>query len=207
MRHFPWFIGGLALAGFSCATYDGRYQFQPQPQLSEAVLSQHDASGSNKIVARAWVSLDGLRLPDPEQGLGRELEVSMEVENLSEETLRLAAQEMRIMTAGMVKLDSPRFALVGSQDIAPGEAQDLDLFFSLPENRSLHEINLSSLTLLWAVYGHQGPASGTVTFERKARATNPGALDGPFAAPWFGMGIYPDRRCLIVNRPRGRRGL
>lgn len=161
MRGTGLLLAAGLLAG--CSAYDTRYQFEPRPLESAAAAPQ------GEVLARALVTVVGLRRADEDAGLPAAMELRLQVENPGAAPLLLQAGEARLFAADLRPFPPPRAEPSGEIEIAPGGEAAVTLWFPLPEGTTPGDLDLEGLSLRWGVRRGAVVAAASASFTREER--------------------------------------
>jgi len=188
-------IAVLVAATSGCrSSYSSRYAYSPRP-VHVAVRAPEE-SGS---IARAVLSVVGLRRPDEDAGLPAEMHLRIRIESTSAGEIVFDPSRAMLLSADLEEFGPVRVVPeLGA--IAPGDVVQADLYFPLPAGRRHDKLDLNGLSLRFGL--RQGSATVVVdaSFERRWR--NYGYYHGPYYgphwAPYWGPYWGPYPRCRVV---------
>lgn len=163
----------LLVAG--CLNSYDQYTYGPRLAAMDANVGNGE-SGSVTVVA----TILGIRKGD---GRDRVIDVGFWLENHTGNDVRLAVSEARLLSAdlGLFRLAATVPAAVPA--VSPGVDEKITLSFAFPAGRKMNEVDLSGLSLTWAIRSDIHLIRRTMSFVRVSR--QPPRTDDPyFYRPW-----------------------
>lgn len=155
----------VALTG--CSTYDTRYAFEPRP--AEAPLRTPEGV----TVAQMLTSVVGVRRAVPAEGVGAAVEVRVRIDNVSDRPMRFDPGSLTLLSADLRDFPRPHVDPAGIVDVTRETPVDLVAFFPIPDDSSQPPMDLSGLSLRWAVVVEGTTLPGSLTFERRRYSSPP----------------------------------
>jgi hypothetical protein len=161
----------------SCSTF---YDIHFVPAPIEARIADDTSADA---VARALVSVSGVRRPDSEHRQPARFELRMRIENLGKQALEIEPDSFELVSADLQPFGAPQFQPVPDRALGPNESIAFDLAFPVPDGSSIDNYDLRGLNLKWAVrMGDKRVISG-VSFQRFIAPAYYGYYD-PFYPGW-----------------------
>ena len=160
-------VGATLLLSAGCAPqpYVTGYTFYPQPETIEVA---HRAGGAVQTPATVLVTVLGVRRADPSRQLPYSVAVRLRIENngpgqvaLDPRTLELVTGTLRHFPPPLTRPDRPVL-------LSPGQRQDIDASFPLPDNAQPGDFNLNHLRLKWRIDIDGHPVAQAAFFDRTA---------------------------------------
>lgn len=195
MKFRAWTSGVAAIAAAVLASCTTFYDIHYVPAPIEARIADDT---STDAVARALVSVSGVRRPDGEHGQPARFELRMRIENLGAKSLSIEPASFELVSADLQPFGAPQFQPVPDHALGANESIAFDLAFPVPDARSIDDYDLRGLNLKWAVrMGDKRVISG-VSFQRLI-APAYYVYGDPFYPGW-GCGGWHSHACIGIGR-------
>lgn len=175
--------GACALTLSSCATYyDAR--FEPAPL--EVKIESEQTPG---LLARALATVRGVRRPSSENPAAQ-VEVALRLENVGAAPFAVVPESFELVTADLQVLGPGQTSGAVDAPLAPGAAEQFELVFPLPAERSYRDFDFSGLIVRWSLRVGDATVTTSAKFERRAMQNVPYYYGGYWAGPGFWR-FYP----------------
>jgi hypothetical protein len=169
----------------SCSTY---YEARFDPSPLEMRVEDPQAPG---VLARGLASVRGVRRPS--DGQPAQFDVLLRVENIGPQPFSLDLESFELVTADLASAGPGRVEVgatntePSNEPLAAGDVRQLEIAFPLPAGRSYGDLDLSGLSLRWALRsdGQRVIASGS--FRRRVYSSAPYYYGSVF---WIGPGYW-----------------
>ena len=150
----------LLLLAAGCASTWHPHSFLPAP-LEVPVGIEGEAQAS------VLLTVLGIRRASTGAGTPTQVEVLLQVENLSETVVYLERGSLSLVTSDLVAFSAPRVEPATSAPLARGEQALFEVSFPLPPGEQLDDLDLRGIHLKWTLDFEGRRVTTGVTFDRR----------------------------------------
>ena len=156
----PWSGALLLLTTLGCRGYYPSWHYAPARSVHEVHLP--DAAGGNSPQVRVSAHLVGILRP--QDGAPRRLHARMLIDNQAAWPMTLDTDQVSAIAGASWTLEPERTA--GPLEVASGRHRTVELFFPLPDRKTMPDAALREVELRWTLRWNGNVHSSRALFQR-----------------------------------------